>query len=680
MNQFWKKGISLFLCTVLMSGVLQAVRPVQAGQYTLLLSQAKAIALANSDSYRKIKSKIALKEVSYKQAVKSINLKIKNKTTFRWSPLLNFDFPEKLNFEDESQMEYKPLQIKTEITTLNHDLEDEVYGVYEKTEQAFLKVYTLQEKVAFESKRLIELQNTLQKNQGRLILGLATQNDVEAMEKNIRAAEEKLSQDMVKFENEKEKLGSLLNMDVTTQYTFANPYIDTEIPRTELENLIQHTLDNDQTYYDAKLDTALSKTQLETNYGLIKRQYGSSVNLISSYVQQVLNGQKIDGSTFKLSYDKFLAKIDQPWQGYHKILFTKFPKEWLKGQIDGVRYVEDEPYALYENTLEYQDFLAEQNQIKKDLEMQVKDSYESTVAARTAYLKLKTQLAETEEELKKEKVLNGLGQLTFEEYTEYQKQYEDMQIEALEALETYSSLLFSLNRLTCGAITSYLKGADIVLGVSAGGESYVVDEEITEGAVYYITSLIEDNMFEFGIYIPDDFETDITHYELWVDDYIIGSKTEIDQVIRHLSLSLTGKERVFVRLYNEEEFVDDCEIDSMSYQGPLDIKGYVVSKADEAKRREIGSYVVRPKNDMGVVEIEMTIRGTEDIHYYAIRNDAGANLLSEDVKPITGAFVYLDFLVKEMDTLQMLCCDAAKAEKYTAYFDTANQSIYVVEE
>ena len=680
MNQFWKKGISLFLCTVLMSGVLQAVRPVQASQYTLLLSQAKAIALANSDSYRKIKSKIALKEVSYKQAVKSINLKIKNKTTFRWSPLLNFDFPEKLNFEDESQMEYKPLQIKTEITTLNHDLEDEVYGVYEKTEQAFLKVYTLQEKVAFESKRLIELQNTLQKNQGRLILGLATQNDVDAMEKNIKAAEEKLSQDMVKFENEKEKLGSLLNMDVTTQYTFANPYIDTEIPRTELENLIQHTLDNDQTYYDAKLDTALSKTQLETNYGLIKRQYGSSVNLISSYVQQALNGQKIDGSTFKLSYDKFLTKIDQPWQGYHKILFTKFPKEWLKGQIDGVRYVEDEPYALYENTLEYQDFLAEQNQIKKDLEMQVKDSYESTVAARTAYLKLKTQLAETEEELKKEKVLNGLGQLSFEEYTEYQKQYEDMQIEVLEALETYSSLLFSLNRLTCGAITSYLKGTDIVLGVSSGGESYVVDEEITEGAVYYITSLIEDNMFEFGIYIPDDFETDITHYELWVDDYIIGSKTEIDQVIRHLSLSLTGEERVFVRLYNEEEFVDDCEIDSMSYQGPLDIKGYVVSKAEEAKRREIGSYVVRPKNDMGVVDIEMTIHGAEDIHYYAIRNDAGANLLSEDVKPITEDFVYLDFLVKEMDTLQMLCCDAAKAEKYMAYFDIANQSIYVVEE
>ncbi|MBQ3032551.1 MAG: hypothetical protein IJD29_08710, partial [Anaerotignum sp.] len=69
-----KKGISLFLCTVMLTGTMIAAQPVQAAQYTLLLSQAKTIALANSDSYRQIKSKISLKEVSYKQAVKSIQL------------------------------------------------------------------------------------------------------------------------------------------------------------------------------------------------------------------------------------------------------------------------------------------------------------------------------------------------------------------------------------------------------------------------------------------------------------------------------------------------------------------------------------------------------------------------------------------------------------------------------
>lgn len=677
---FWKRTISVCLCTVLMTGALQAARPVQAAEYTLLLSQAKAIALANSDSYRQIKSKIALKEVSYKQAVKSIQLRIKNKTTFRWSPLLSFKFPEKLNFEDESSMVYKPAQIQNEITSLKHDLTDEVFSVYESAEQAFLKAYTYQEKIAFEEEQLEGLQKTLDKNKGRLILGLASQADVDAMEKNITAAEEKLAADMKSFENAKIKLGDLLHLDVTTRYTFSNPFIDAEIPRTELEDLVQYTLDHDQSYYEAKMNTQLSLMQLETNYSLIKSQYGSDVDLISSYVLQVLSGQKVDSGSFKTSYDKFLTKIDKPWAGSWKILFIRIPKEWLKGQIDGVRYVEDEPYALYENALEYQDVLAEQQNLAKELETQVRDSFESVVTARTAYLKLKTQVAEAKDQLQKELVLNKMGELTFEEYTESQKQYEEQQIQMLEALETYSSLAYSLDRLTCGAVSLYFRNMGIDMESGAGGNSYIVDEETIDGARYYITSIVEDNMFTFGVYLPEDFETDVTHYELWVDDYIIGERMEIEKTLRHLTLSLTGEERVFVRLYNDEEFVDDCEIDATAYQGPLDITGYMITKTEEARKRKIGSYETKAKGDMGLVEISLTIDGVEDIHYYAIQNEDGTNLLTEEMTAITDAFVYLDFLSRDMDFLQIQCYDGGQAEKYMAYFDAADQTIYTIEE
>jgi len=677
---FLKKGISLFLCTVMLTGTMIAAQPVQAAQYTLLLSHAKTIALANSDSYRQIKSKISLKEVSYKQAVKSIQLKIKNKTTFRWSPLLSFKFPEKLNFEDESSMVYKPAQIQNDITSLKHDLTDEVFRVYESTEQAYVKAYTLQEKVAFEEEQLEGLQNTLAKNKGRLILGLATQADVDAMEKNVTAAEEKLAADMKSFENAKTKLGDLLHMDVTTRYTLVNPYIDAEIPRTKLDDLVQYTMDHDQAYYEAKMATALSMIQLETNYNLIKSQYGSKAGRISPYVQTVMSGGKVDSSAFKTSYDKFLTDIDKPWAGHWRILFIKIPKEWIKGQIDGVRYVEDEPYALYENALEYQDVLTEQQTMAKELETQVRDTFESVVTARSAYLKLKTQVAEAKEQLQKELVLNQLGELTFEEYTESQKQYEEQQVEMLEALETYTSLLYSFDRLTCGAVSKYFKDQGIALSGSEGGNSYIVDEETIDGARYYITSIVEDNMFEFGVYLPEDFETDVTHYELWVDDYIIGEKTEVEQTLRHLTLTLTGKERVFVRLYNDEEFVDDCEIDATAYQGPLNITGYTITKTEEALKREIGSYEMRSLNDMGLVEITLTIDGVEDVHYYAIQNEAGTNLLTPDAKAITDTFVYLDFLSKDMDFLQIQCYDAGKGEKYVAYFNTLNQTIYTIDE
>ena len=680
MRGFWKKLTAVTLTAALLAVTIQPAQPVQAAAYTLLLSQAKTIALANSDSYRRIKSKIALKEVAYKQAVKSVQLKIKNKRTFRWSPLLSFKFPEKLNFEDESDFVYKPAQIQNEITKLRHDLTDEVYAVYDSVEQAFLKAYTYQEKIAFEEEQLEGLQNTLAKNQGRLILGLAGRGDVEAMEKNITAAKEKLAQDMKNFETAKTKLGDLLTLDVTTRYVFSNPYVDAEIPRTALNGLVDYTLEQDQSYYEAKMTTQLALLQLDKNYSLLQGQYGGNIGLISSYVMQVKNGQKTDGDAFKASYDKFLEKIDKPWQGSWRILFIRIPKEWLKGSIDGVRYIEDEPYTLYENALEYQDALADQKALAKELETQVRDSFESVVTARGAYLKLKAEAGEMKEQLQKEQVLNRMGELTFEEYTESQKQYEEKQIEVLEGLELYSSLLFGLDRLTCGGVTRYFKDMGIALDGTSGGISYIVDEETADGARYFIQSIVEDNMFEFGIYLPEDFETDITHYELWCDDYIIGEKKETDKLLRHLTLTLTGDERLFVRLYNDEEFVEDCEIDPYAYQGPLEITGYMVVKTEEAKKRAIGSYEVQKQNERGTVEITLTINGAEEIQFYTLQNEEGKFLLREEQTPITQPFLYLEFLSEDLDFLRIQCYGADGSQKYEAYFDTAEHTVYVVEE
>ncbi len=675
---FWKKSIGLCLCMVLLAGMF--LPSVQAAQQPLLLSQAKTIALANSASYRQIRGKIALKEVSYKQAVKSLELKIRSKTTFRWSPLLSFHFPEPLSLKDSSDATFKPLQMQGEISKLKHDLTDEVFGVYEKVEQAYLKVYTLQEKVAFEERQLEGLKETLHKNKGRLILGLATQNDVKAMEKNVTAAEEKLAQDMKLLERAKTKLGDLLDMDVTTGYIFRNPYVDAEIPRKELDTFIRHTLDNDQSYYEAKMTTQIALWEMDINHGLLSGKFGGKMFLINPYVQQAKNGQKIDTEAFRKQYDKFLYEIDSPWYGSWRIIFFRFPKEWIKGDMDGTRYVEDEPYILYENVLEYQDALAEQKDLAKELEIQVRDSFETLVSARGAYLKLKTQVAETKDQLQKEQILNNMGELTFEEYTEAQDQYESMQIGMREALENYSSLAFSLDRLTCGAVSQYFDEAEAKLQIGQGGNSYIVDEETDDTARYYIRSIIEDNMFEFGIYLPGESDIEVTHFELWVDDYQVGERTEVEKGMRHLTLSLTGEERVFVRLYNDEKLVDDCEIDAQSYEGPLEIKGYEVKKSEEAKKRRIGSYEIKPRSEMGLVEIELKIDAVEDVKYYVIQNDQNTDLISKEPKAITDVFLYLDFLSKDMDFLQIKCYDAAKGEKYTAYFDTAKQSIYTIEE
>lgn len=664
--------IAILLCALLPTGqnVLHA-----AGK-TLGIGQAKALGLANSTDYQRQQSKILLKEVSYKQAVKALQLKRKNKTTFRWSPVLNFSFPEDLNLEEESEYVYKPTQLQSEIRELKHRLDDLKFEVYEEVSNLFVEIYAYQEEIAFQEEQLETLYETLDKNEARMILGQAQQSDIDAINGNINKINISLAENKRGFENAKEEMGDLINLDISTQYRFLNPYVEMEVPRDRLEQLVEYTLANDQSYYEAKMATQLALLQLDTNYDLMKKQYGSDMNLISSYVQQVKNGEKIDGSAFKLSYDKFLQKIDEPWTGTMRILFVKIPKEWFKGEIDGVRYVEDEPYVLYENALEYQDVLAEQKQLAVDIEKQVRESFESQVSARNSYEATVEQAEKEKKNLDKLKTLNQLGECTFEEYTEAQSQYEELLLDSLEALELYTTLIYSFNRLTCGAISLYLKGESIDVTAATGADSYIVEEQDgQEGARYYIVNVVEDQVFEIGVYIPEDFETDISHFEFWCDGIQLGVKTEIGKKIRHLALSTGMVNEAVIRLYNDDEVIADCEIDVQSYEGPLEIPGeYLVVKAEE--REEVGMYRTSLNNQTSLMEITLDFDVNENVYYYSLQNKEGQYLFSNEPITVRDSFQYLTILNGALSSITVNCYDENKNLMYQALFDTENYTLY----
>lgn len=671
-----KRYISLVI-VVAMTVTMLSVNDFQiamAAPRTLRLSQAKNLALANSSDYRKIKNKIELKKVSYAQAVKSLKLKKKNMSTFRWTPLLSFKFPEKADLLDEYEYVYKPMQIQNEITELKHELNDTVYSVYEETANLYTEIYSYQEKIAFEEEQLESLEKNLEKNKNRVLLGLASMNDVEVIEKSIESMKSTLAADIREFETKKKELSDMINLDVTSNYLFSNPYINADIPRKELDNFVEYTLANDHSYYSAKLDTSLGLLSLDTNYDLMKNQYGGKMSYISSYIQQVKNGEKVDGSAFKASYDEFLEAIDSPWQGKKKILFIKIPKEWFKGAIDGVRYIEDEPYGLYEAALEYQELIEEQKSVAKDIEKQVREDYETLVTARNSYLNLVSQVEKEKENVSKALLLNSLGECTFEEYTEAKEQYEELQMEELEALELYTTLFYSYDRLTCGAVSSYISGEDLELDDSVGGTSYIIEEE-TDVAMYYINSIVEENMFEFGIFIPEDFETEITHYELWADNYQIGSRTAIDKSIRHLMITIDDVDKFYVRVYDGENFVDECEIDTQVYQGELTIvEGYIIT--EEVTDTTIGTYTVEEIESTKMSEITLSIDSEEGVNYYSLTNSEGKNIYTDEVMNITDSFEYLSFITGNLEKVTIKCYDKNKGFLYDAYFEPSNYSIY----
>lgn len=677
-----RRGMAAALCLVLLAATLLAGvadlipgQTVSAAEQRLTLAQARSLALANSKTCKKIRAKIALKKVSYQQAVKSIKLKKKNMTTFRWSPLLSFKFPEKMALADEYEGAYKPVQLQNEITALEHDLADEKFAVYEAVSNLYTEIYGYERTIAFRAEQIGSLGKAVEKNEARLAVGEAEQGAVDALKKSLQTTEKAQAEEMRKSANAKDKLSDLTGLDLSTGYTFVNPYLGSELPRSELEELVQATLAEDHPYYEAKMNTSLALLSMNLNYSLMESQYGKKMSYISTFYQQAKGHEKLDTEAFKREYDKLLAAVDAPWQGSWRILFIRIPKEWLKGKISGVRYVEDEPYALYEAVLGYEDARLEQEALEKELRQQVEDSFETLVSARNSYLTLVQAVEEEAVNLNRLLLLNSLGECTFEEYDEARSQYEERQLEELEALAAYSTLLYSYDRLTCGAVTEYLRGAEIDISSGEGGVSYIADAETVEGAVYYIRSLVEDNMFEFGIYIPEGFEVEITGYELWVNGTQVGERTELKKTIRHLALALDEVDDAFVRLYNGTEFVDDCPIDAESYQGDLVItEGYLIRKSEE--RRVIGTFGSRVTEETSLAEISLQIEEGEGVTAYAIQNADGKFLFSEDPVAVAEPFRYLSFLSGNLDGLVVKCYGSEEEFLFDAYFDMAGNTLY----
>lgn len=644
---------------------------------SLSLRMAEELAYANSTQYAQLKRRLALTEIQYEQSVKSIRMKEKNQKTFRWSPLLNFKFPEKPTLADEFEYQYKPLELQSGIDSIKHSLDQCIHTVNEKTAQQFIAVYKLQESIDYNEKRLENYQKTLAKNRVRLAAGLATKTDIDTMQKKINTLTSTLAADQRSFESAKAKLSDWIGMDVNTGYTFESPFTTVELNREVLKQLIDYTLEHDDEFYKTRLETSNGLLEMNTNYRLMLNHFGSgTMSCIDSYIDQARRGEKIDADEFKLAFNEMLERADQPWTGKYKILFIKIPKIWFKGAVDGQRYVEDEPYVLYENALEYQGLLADQKTAQKELESNVTSAFEVYISTKNSCESLLAQSREKETELAAARVKNLMGELEYEDYLSVQEEYEEMQMDSLEAEAAYSEAIYSLDRITCGAVRAYMSGTDISLGTAEGGQSYVVEDE-SEGVYYYIHSLVSDNLFELGITVPDDYDIDITSYELWVDGTQVGERTETNKTLRHLALDLDHTTQVWIRLYNDNTFIDDCEIDPSEYSGLLTIHSYRVEQGEDTL---VGSYTGKIDAVLGVYDLTFTMEPDELAVSYNVCTADGTWLLGEEKRPVGSSFRYLSLAENSLADLVICFYDESGALLYQARLNTEDGTIHKITE
>ena len=103
----------------------------------------------------------------------------------------------------------------------------------------------------------------------------------------------------------------------------------------------------------------------------------------------------------------------------------------------------------------------------------------------------------------------------------------------------------------------------------------ILSNEAIENITYFLRPIVKDSHFELSLYVPDDYPIVITDFELWVNNQQIGGRTKVDSNLRHLILTKEKIENIWIRLYNDEEFVADCSIN------PYDEIGFLILQIEK---------------------------------------------------------------------------------------------------
>ena len=438
-----------------------------------------------------------------------------------------------------------------------------------------------------------------------------------------------------------------------------------------LDKIIEYTTDRDEALYEAGVVEQANKMAAETNYNLYKKHYAKDIYMIQSYYDTIMAGGEVNKTQFKKAYANFLTQIDSYWVGDYviKILFIKIyiPKEWFKGDLDGVRYIDDDPYVCYDTLCEYMLSHKERVSIEEQLEINLTSGFDNITTLKNTYKSYIKDQTELSKELDNAYILNKAGKMTYTEYTDIQTSYEEAQMNALKALDDYTQALYSYDRTTCGAITYYLLSGDASLYNSIGGESFLEANTLT-GPKYYIRTLINKNGFRMGVSIPENFNKNITDFELWVGNEQIGERTQVGYELRHLAIGkINGEDRVFIRLYDGDNFVSDCDIDPRAYEGELTIvDGYV--PATKTIYQVVAKYSIKSAQS-GVVSFRLKDIEDNQIKYYRLLDSSNAPLVDDELTAVDDEFRYLTMLLTDIENVQIEVYDVNRELLYTAHFN-----------
>ena len=611
---------------------------VFAADSLLTLEQAESLTVSNSDSMRKVTLSRVKKQIELKQAYSAIADTRKKESTVRFSLLFNIKFPEKHGMPKEIELLTKVPDLQSELKILNAEYENARLTAIANCEQQYYTVVFSEYEVEYYTNLLNEANSAQKQVLSAYAAGNALKSDVEYMEKQVKDAQSSLTKAQSTLERAKEKLSSIVGVDLTKGYRFECTFPETEITRSMLDDIKNYALKYDYSYYKALETKNNADSSTQTVKSVYSGRYGNDASIIMSYLNSCrARGESVDFDHFINIYNSFLSKIEQPWKGNYVInlLFfkIKIPKEWFKGTYSGERYLEDERYALFVSLAELDEAEQDRKTAYNTLVNSLTDGFYALQESKGSYKSAVDYLAAAERDYADALSDNRKGLVSFTDLYDKKVSLLEQQKSIYEMRVDYAKSLSAFNLQSAGYISDKLNGS--TSGTLKNYENGVTSGENTDASTpsWYVSIGGSSYKANFGISIPDS--CDVTHYELYTSEgKLIGKRTAIGKEMTGLSTIYSDTSLLTLKLYKDDELKYSAVFDGMQYSGTLDIQ----SANTGSSRFNAGTWKVTAKGLKSVFSISSQEFAYDSFELYSQDKMIGKGTPEKGVSHLSSTF------------------------------------------
>ena len=687
-NSNMKKIISVLLLFNLIA--LSFEFNIYAGKNILTMSEAISFAQKYSQEYKNKDESRAKKKMELSQAIEAVEDIRKNESTERYSSGSKMELPEGHGMKDEIELLMKIPRLEMEVRDITNELESVKFSDQEKTENCFISIYEYDKKAKMSQETLNELNKKLKILEKKSDIGKATSKEVESLKIQIKKQEEQLSNNLSNLERQKEKLSDLVGFDVTYDYIFKNPLKKFDVDRSYLNEIITYSLNNDFNVTKARNTENIAKRNVDEIYGVYGKKWGAAVRRIE---KEVKSNSEVNIEDLLDKYKYLLEDIDSPWAGSYIVdlpfLKLDVPKEALKKEYDGQRYFGDQKYSIIVAIKEREDAKRDVKLKEKELTENIKDGFESLKSSWKIYDSSVDTMKHAKKEYDRVVLQNKIGKASNEEVDNERSNFISAKDTVFDNLISYNKQLSNYNKITNGAVSSLMEDVTLFLSSAKSGEPALEYEEIwsnDENAItYYINNVVDQTKAVFGILVLRGYPNKITHYEvLTPEKTVIGDKVKVDETVSALPVEYKGSTEFLVRLYNEDEFVDEGTFDPIVFSGKLNLK---LENNQDSIKEENKETITQEKNTIGlynisnvvgslVKKLNFDISAVKGISFYKIVDDKGKEIGKKDkFYSVDEGFKYAGFIFNDLSKLKVNLYDSSYNLKFVAEFDQVKGEI-----